>query len=198
VTTTAFDPRDARPERYSTEPTPDDNQVPNWRAASGETGEKPRLFSDGPAKDEHRSGLFGTGRAGVRKAAKPRKTVPPLTNKHKQALTKFYMFFGASVRPFDEFVGDTIIEQAPECAASVYDLAQQNDAFRQMILAFTTTSMWGAVVMAHLPIVLALARHSKNMSVKTTAAATFVALKMGTQEQAESLFDSVDEDAEAE
>lgn len=160
--------------------------VPNHRATSGERGEKP---IDREAKPR---GFFGrTGGASSNKATneKPRKDSPPkLSPGMKQNLSDFYQFIGATIRPFDEFTGDTIIEQADKCADSVYKLAQSNDAVRRVVIALTTTSVSGAVMMAHLPIVLAIARHSKNDKVRTTAAGTMLALKFADAAQTENLF----------
>lgn len=167
--------------------------VPNHRASSGERGEKPRMATGGR--------LFGrTGGADSRRATneKPRKAAPPpLKPGMKQQLSDLYQFIGASVRPFDEFTGDTIIEQADKCADSVYKLAQSNDAVRRFIIGLTTTSATGAVIMAHLPIVLAIARHSKNEQVKTGAMSTMMALKFADAAQAQNLF-GADQDSQPE
>lgn len=169
----------------ATEDVPDG--VPNHRATSGERGEKlttPR----GPVKPR----LFGrTGGASSNRAdnEKPRKESPPkLSPGMKQNLSDFYQFIGATIRPFDEFTGDTIIEQADKCADSVYKLAQSNDAVRRVVIALTTTSVSGAVLMAHLPIILAIARHSKNEKVRGTAAGTMMALKFADAAQTADLF----------
>lgn len=166
----------------TTEDVPDG--VPNHRATSGERGDSPR----GPVKPR----LFGrTGGASSNRATneKPHKESPPkLSPGMKGSLEDFYSFVGASIRPFDEFTGDTIIEQAKPCADSVYKLAQSNDAVRRAVIALTTTSVTGAVLMAHLPILLAIARHSKNEKVRGTAAGTMMALKFADAAQTQNLF----------
>ena len=168
----------------TTEDVPDG--VPNHRATSGERGDNPR----GPVKP--RAGFFGrTGGASSNRVTneKPRRESPPkLSPGMKQSLSDFYQFIGATIRPFDEYTGDTIIEQADKCADSVYKLAQSNDAVRRVVIALTTTSVSGAVIMAHLPIILAIARHSKNDRVKMTAAGTMMALKFADAQQTADLF----------
>lgn len=172
--------------------------VPNHRASSGETGEKPRMSTRGPVKPRS---LFGrTGGADSNRASneKPHKDSPPqLKPAMRQQLSDLYQFIGASVRPFDDLTGQTIIDNADKCADSVYKLAQSNDAVRRVIISLTTTSAVGAVVMAHLPIVLALARHSKNETVKAGAMGTFMALKFADAATAESMF-GADQDSQAE
>lgn len=163
--------------------------VPNHKASSGERGEKPRMATG--------SKLFGrTGGADSRRASNEKPTRPPvpkLSPGMKQSISDLYQFIGATIRPFDEFTGDTIIEQADKCADSVYKLAQSNDAVRRVVIALTTTSVSGAVIMAHLPIILAIARHSKNEKVKMTAAGTMMALKFADAQQTSDLFGNGDQ-----
>lgn len=152
--------------------------VPNHRASSGP------LSSGESGEPRKRSGIFGrTGGASANRAnnerpKRERAAPPKLTPGMRGQLENLYLGIGAMIRPFDELMGDTIIEQAPKCARSVYDLAQSNDAVRRAIIALTTTSATGAVVMAHLPIILVAARHSKNERVKTGAMTTMMGLKM--------------------
>lgn len=171
-------------------PVEDTEGVPNFRATSTETGE-PKPSKRGPTKSRG-AGFFGrTGGASSNFAGneKPHKEPPPkLSPGMKQSISDLYQFVGATIRPFDEFLGDTIIEQADKCADSVYKLAQQNDAVRRMVIAFSTTSITGAVVMAHLPILLAVARHSKNEKVRMTAGGTMMALKFADAATTADLF----------
>lgn len=177
----------------TTEEIPDG--VPNHRASSGETGEKPRMAA---------SRLFGrTGGASSNRATntrppkRERESPPPLKPGMKGQLSDFYQGVGAMLRPFDELLGDTIIEQADKCADSVYKLAQTNDAVRRAILAFATTSASGAVIMAHLPIFLVAARHSKSDRVRSTAMGTMIAVRMMEANEAQRVFsDDADSDGD--
>lgn len=161
--------------------------VPNHKASSGERGEPKRA-----------RGLFDNAKrrtSGTAFEAKPKREAPPkLTPGVQKQLVGIYELIGASVRPFDEFAGDTIIEQAPKCAKSVYDLAQTNDNVRRLILSMTQTSAIGAVIFAHLPIVLAFMRHSKNDNVKGFAAGTMMALKFADAQTVGDLFPQNDEE----
>lgn len=168
--------------------------VPNHKASSGERGE-PRMATRGPVKGRK---IFGrTGGASSEFAAneKPREAPPQLKPGVKRQLNDFYQFVGASVRPFDAVLGDTIIEQADKCAESVYNLAQSNDAVRRAIIALTTTSAMGAVMMAHLPIILVALRHSKNDTVRNTAMSTMIAVKLSDAKAANDLFNGSEDDS---
>ena len=64
-----------------------------------------------------------------------------------------------SVMPFDPSCGRIIIENSEKCADALDDLAKTNSAVRYFLITLFTTSAWGAVVMAHAPIVMAIAMH---------------------------------------
>jgi hypothetical protein len=77
----------------------------------------------------------------------------------KPALTQLYTGFALAVMPFDPSCGKIILENAERCAESLDDLAKTNPAVRRALLSLVTTSAWGAVIMAHAPILMALAMH---------------------------------------
>lgn len=160
--------------------------VPNHHATSGETGESsptPRMSAPRSGR-KTRTPLFGrTGGASSDRATntKPRKpVVAKLTPGAKRQIEKIYLLVGGFVVPMNEDLGNTIIESAPKCAESVYELAQQNDAFRAALASMMSTSLNGAVIFAHLPILLALVTsYSKNEKAQMTAMGVRVALKFG-------------------
>jgi hypothetical protein len=61
--------------------------------------------------------------------------------------------------PFDQICGGSVIQQAPACAKSLDELAYQNEAVRRALVAILETSAWGAVIAAHLPIMIAVMMH---------------------------------------
>lgn len=77
----------------------------------------------------------------------------------KGPLTQLYVGIGMSVMPFDPSCGRTIIENADKCAEALDELAKTNTAVRNFLIGLCTTSAWGAVLMAHAPIVMAIAMH---------------------------------------
>lgn len=77
----------------------------------------------------------------------------------KPALAQLYAGIGMSVMPFDASCGRVIIENADSCAQSLDDLAKTNPALRNLLISLVTTSAYGAVIMAHAPIIMAIAMH---------------------------------------
>lgn len=75
----------------------------------------------------------------------------------KKWLEKSYLTVGASLVPFKPEVGEQIILSAEKCADSVTKLAMTNPSVRRAISSLMVTSVWGAVIAAHLPILLVLA-----------------------------------------
>jgi hypothetical protein len=61
--------------------------------------------------------------------------------------------------PFDPSCGRIVIENAEKCAEALDELAKTNTAVRNFLIGLCTTSAWGAVLMAHAPIVMAIAMH---------------------------------------
>lgn len=95
-----------------------------------------------------------TPRAKTRKPPPPRRKgmfIEPLEN--------IYASMAIVLMPFDPICANAIAAAAPACAKSLDDLAYQNDAVRRMIFALVNTSAIGAVITAHLPILLAVAIH---------------------------------------
>lgn len=74
-------------------------------------------------------------------------------------LEQLYTGIGMSVMPFDPSCGRIIIENAGKCAEALDELAKTNTAVRNILISLCTTSAVGAVVMAHAPIVMAIAMH---------------------------------------
>ena len=77
----------------------------------------------------------------------------------RQPLEDLYTGLGMMLIPFDPSCGKVIIEAAPRCAETLDDLAKTNPAVRRILISLVTTSALGAVVMAHAPIIMAIAMH---------------------------------------
>ena len=92
--------------------------------------------------------------------AKARKPVPPTPRGGlRQPLEDMYTGLGLMMMPFDPHCGKIIIEAAPRCAETLDDLAKTNPAVRRILISIVTTSALGAVIMAHAPILMAIAMH---------------------------------------
>ena len=88
-------------------------------------------------------------------------TAPPMPRKGNLAkqFTQLYTSLGTFLMPFDAACGGAIINAAPKCGEAMENLARENPAVRKALLAMVETSVWGQVIMAHAPIMLAIAIH---------------------------------------
>lgn len=94
------------------------------------------------------------------KASKPKSPAPPKRKgQFVTPLTQIYMGVGLSLMPFDAVCANAVMKSAENCAKSVDELAYQNEAVRRAVYALTQTSAVGAVLVAHLPILMAVAMH---------------------------------------
>lgn len=97
-----------------------------------------------------------------RAAREPRIETPPPKGKAGQfvePLEQVYTGLALTLMPFDSSCAETIMENGHRCAEAWDDLAQKNDTVRKALIAFTETSAWGTLVLAHAPILLAVASH---------------------------------------
>jgi hypothetical protein len=107
------------------------------------------------------------GKSGPRPGRAPRDETPKLkpaaprmpAGGLAQPLNDIYVMIGALLAPIDPTCGGAIIRQAPECAKALEALAKQNPEVRRVLVALVSTSAYGAVITAHIPIVLAVATH---------------------------------------
>lgn len=77
----------------------------------------------------------------------------------KAPLMKMYATIGMTTMAFDPVCGQAIIANAEQCAEAVEELARQNEAVRRIVYQLITTSAWGAVIGAHLPLLFTIAVH---------------------------------------
>ena len=92
--------------------------------------------------------------------AKPRATRAP---KFEKSLTEFYTTIGTAVMLINESDGAAIISNAENCAQALDKLAAENPKVRRALQKMLTGSAVGGVVIAHAPIVLALAANHLPM-----------------------------------
>lgn len=91
---------------------------------------------------------------------RPRKVAPPAPRGGlRKPLEDMYTGLGMMFMPFDPSCGKVIIEAAPRCAETLDELAKTNPAVRRILISLVTTSALGAVIMAHAPILMAIAMH---------------------------------------
>lgn len=95
------------------------------------------------------------------KPVKSAETVPNMPRKGQLArqITQLYVSLGTFLMPFDQACAGAVINAAPKCGEAMENLARENPAVRKAILAMVETSVWGQVIIAHAPIMLAIAIH---------------------------------------
>lgn len=76
-----------------------------------------------------------------------------------EPLMQFYGMAGMAVYVRDQHCGQAILDSAEKCAESIDELAYRNESVRRVLDSLVKTSTFGAVVAAHLPIILAVASH---------------------------------------
>lgn len=79
------------------------------------------------------------------------------TAKLQKDLEGLYTMIGTGIFPFDNQVGVVVLESAPNCASSLYDLAQKNPRLRKQLESLLSAGAYGAVISAHLPIAVIIA-----------------------------------------
>lgn len=102
-----------------------------------------------------------SGRERVTKPRRERKPIPPKPRNGQlvKPFTDLYVSIGTMMLPFDQVCGMAVIQSAPKCAEALEQLARENPAVRRALMAIVETSVWGAVIAAHAPILLAVAMH---------------------------------------
>lgn len=76
-----------------------------------------------------------------------------------KGFTKIYGTVGLAVFAFDQHCGQAILESAEGMANSLDTLAKDNPAVRRVLSRMITTSAWSEVIVAHAPLVMAIAGH---------------------------------------
>jgi hypothetical protein len=76
-----------------------------------------------------------------------------------KSFTQMYVSIGTFLLPFDAACGGAVINAAPKCGEALEELARTNPAIRKALLAMLETSVWSQVILAHAPIMLAIAIH---------------------------------------
>jgi hypothetical protein len=95
-----------------------------------------------------------------RKALRKNKPMPKAPQGGlRRPLEDMYTGLGMMLMPFDPSCGKVIIDAAPRCAETLDELAKTNPAVRRILISLVTTSALGAVIMAHAPILMAIAMH---------------------------------------
>lgn len=148
-----------------TEPIPD---APDVDFTSLHAEDAPPIIPEKPDHTASRSKKWGRKRdkpAGDQrdtsrpKSRSPKRVIPNRKGQFREPLEQFYTAIGVTLMPFDPVCANAVIAAAPNCADTLDELAYRNESFRRIIFAIVNTSAIGAVIAAHLPILLAVAMH---------------------------------------
>lgn len=147
-------------------PNPDPDPIPefDFNALTADTvspEEAPPSFAP-PRKASFWEKMFGNNsKNGAKKERKVKtRTLAPMPRGGLRGpLEEMYTSLGMLVMVADASCGKAIIEAAPRCAESLDNLAKTNPAVRRILISLVTTNAMGAVIMAHAPIIMAIAMH---------------------------------------
>lgn len=140
-----------------------DAPMPNPEASKDFTPDEPPARN---ASGGFRGFASRSARAGrAKKEPKPKdfplivQQIPNRKGQFVQPLTEFYAGIGTAVIMFDPVCGQAILTSATKCAETIDELAYRNEAVRRAVWGLTQTSAWGAVLIAHMPIIMAVVMH---------------------------------------
>lgn len=81
---------------------------------------------------------------------------PQLVKADHTAIVAFYTMSAFALAPINTDAATAVADSAEKCADTWMELASKNDNVRKAIRALLEGSAWSAVIMAHLPIAMAL------------------------------------------
>lgn len=100
------------------------------------------------------------GKKPKEKKAKVRKPTPPMPRSGLAGpLTNMYTGLGLSLSMVDQQCGRAIVESAEDCAQAWEELARRNPKVRRALLMLLETSDVTKIIVAHAPIMMAVASH---------------------------------------
>lgn len=153
---TAMPDTDSAP--WSDAPPDDPESSPDGQPNNGDPrstmtrimGEKRRFSPNGQAKQKR-----GSTKEKAEKPTPPKDRPGALV----KPLQDMYASIGIAVFAIDQECGRAILDNAEGCANALDKAARENPALRRVIHRLIETSVMGAVIAAHAPIGIAIARH---------------------------------------
>jgi hypothetical protein len=133
----------------------------DWTAAPV-TDVPPTVFEKPNPKAGRRAPLFGSAKKAAPSArpSKPRSTVPASKpGQFTDDIAAIYAAAAMAISIRDPICGQAVARSAVACGEQWDKLAQSNDAIRKALMALTKTSAIGAVIAAHVPIIMAVSSH---------------------------------------
>lgn len=86
---------------------------------------------------------------------RPRSGVRALTDKDEDKLAQLYTYASLGTMPFHQSGARAIAANAEGCARAWRTLADENDNVRRALLGILEGGAWSAVILAHMPIMVA-------------------------------------------
>jgi hypothetical protein len=152
------------PNQLSFSDMPEPDPVPNYQASESFPESEP----PGPSRTPGGFRAFAQRSATkAPRAKRETKKTPPMAiaaipnrkGQFVEPLMKMYGTAGAVVMMYDPICGTAVMTSAQKCAETMDELAYQNEAVRRVVWSMTRTSTFGAVIVAHLPIIMAVVMH---------------------------------------
>ena len=97
-----------------------------------------------------------------RDKATPRERKPTVTYRSGmfvRPLTEMYGAVGMVLAPFDQHCAQAFMMNAQSCAEAMDEWARDNESVRRVLSGLVTTSVLGKVIVAHAPLLAAIAVH---------------------------------------
>jgi hypothetical protein len=152
------DPIIPEPVDIPTETEPPQFKKPNFKATRGGT--------DRPTA---RKSIFGSRQNKAPEFKEPKVKTYGKRGQFEKPLAELYGGIALMIMPFDPICGSAVIDAAPNCAKALDDAAYENEATRKILEALVTTSVAGKVIIAHVPIIMAvMMHHSPGMQARLT------------------------------
>lgn len=135
---------------------------------ASETTEPPRK-RDTPPASARATGTRGKPRTRVppksETPSSPRTFIPDDSDEIRdyrpgilvKPLRDLYVTIGTVVLPFNQTVGTSFIQNAEQCAKALDNAAKADKQIRKVLMLLVQGSVWGEVLIAHMPIMMALA-----------------------------------------
>lgn len=122
------------------------------------TAEKPQDAAPTPGKR-------GPGRPAKNSASVPPKTVPmPKAGVIADQMSALYSFAAIPLMAVKPKTAVALMEQSDEIGKAWEQVAAANPKVRAALLGLAATSTWGALAMAHIPVVMALMSENEGQS----------------------------------
>ena len=127
--------------RSGSQPTPSDDEPPA-------VSDPDSPVDTGTVSDASSS----TGTGSRRRRPAPSKPLRQL----RSDLVDFYAGIGLLLKPAMPLPAEVVVKQAEPCADAWVRAAEANGAIRRVLESFSTVSVFGTLIMAHIPIVVAV------------------------------------------